>query len=461
MSEMLNPKNTRDPGKDEPENLDPLIISQTQFHRARAHLEDMQHGLIDFFEVPKRSIALCFPVEMEDGSVRTFRGYRVLHNQVLGPGKGGIRYHPDVTEREVAALAALMTWKCALMHIPFGGAKGGVVCDTKTLSETDLRRITRRFIHDLGDNIGPYTDIPAPDMYTDEQTMAWIYDTYDLLHPGQNNKPVVTGKPLDIGGSLGRMEATGLGCFFATQRFIEKASLPKLNTIEGATVVIQGFGNVGSVAAQSFAEAGAIVMAVSDTEGGIYNESGLDLGAITAYKSTHGTVVGTPGTRTITNEELLQLDCDILIPAALGDQIRRDNASKVNATLIVEAANRPITPAADDILAQNGIVVLPDILANAGGVTVSYLEWVQNTENQDWSLDRVNAELRRKMFNAVDAVGDYWRSLNAPKDDEAGAGPDDAHEDDVASPSHDLRTAALVLAIRRVANVTLQRGIWP
>ena len=461
MSETLNPKNTHDPEKDEPENLDPLIISQTQFHRARAHLEDMQHGLIDFFEVPKRSIALCFPVEMEDGSVRTFRGYRVLHNQVLGPGKGGIRYHPDVTEREVAALAALMTWKCALMHIPFGGAKGGVVCDTKTLSETDLRRITRRFIHDLGDNIGPYTDIPAPDMYTDEQTMAWIYDTYDLLHPGQNNKPVVTGKPLDIGGSLGRMEAAGLGCFFATQRFIEIAPLPDLKTIEGAKVVIQGFGNVGSVAAQSFAEAGAIIMAVSDTEGGIYNESGLDLNAVTAYKATHGTVVGTPGTRTITNEELLQLDCDILIPAALGDQIRRDNASKVNATLIVEAANRPITPAADDILAQNGIVVLPDILANAGGVTVSYLEWVQNTENQDWSLERVNAELRRKMFNAVDAVGDCWRGLNARKNDEAGAGPDDVHEDDIASPSHDLRTAALVLAIRRVANVTLQRGIWP
>lgn len=461
MSESQNPQNTGDPEKDESENLDPLVISQTQFHRARAHIKGMKHGLIEFFEVPKRTVVVCFPVEMEDGSVRTFHGYRVLHNQVLGPGKGGIRYHPDVTQREIAALAALMTWKCAIMHLPFGGAKGGVVCDTKTLSETDLRRITRRFIHDLGDNIGPHTDIPAPDLYTYEQTMAWIYDTYDQLHPGQNNRPVVTGKPLDIGGSLGRLEATGLGCFFATQRFLEIAPLPKLNNIEGANVVIQGFGNVGSVAAKSFAEAGARVVGVSDTEGGVYDESGLDLNAITENKATHGTVVGTPGTRTITNEELLQLDCDILIPAALGDQIRRDNASKVNAKLVVEAANRPITPAADDILAHNGIIVLPDILANAGGVTVSYLEWVQNTENQNWSLERVNAELRRKMFNAVDAVVDCWRDLNTRKDEEADKNVDDTRADSTNGSSRDLRTAALVLAVRRVAKVTLQRGIWP
>lgn len=445
----------------ESEVLDPLVISQTQFHRAHAHIEGMQHGLIEFFEVPKRTITVCFPVEMEDGSVRTFHGYRVLHSQVLGPGKGGIRYHPDVTRREVAALAALMTWKCALMHIPFGGAKGGVVCNTKDLSTTDLRRITRRFIHELGDNIGPHTDVPAPDMYTDEQTMAWIYDTYDLLHPGRNNKPVVTGKPLDIGGSLGRLEATGLGCFFATQRFIEIAPLPKLTGIEGATVVIQGFGNVGSVAAKSFADAGAIIMAVSDTEGGVYEESGLNLDAIMENKTTHGTVVGTPGTRTITNEELLLLDCDILIPAALGDQIRRDNAPDIRATLVVEAANRPITPAADDILAQKGIIVLPDILSNAGGVTVSYLEWVQNTENQDWSLERVNAELRRKMFNAVDAVVECWRGLNANKEEEVDEFGSDTPTRTTPDLARDPRTAALILAIRRVADVTLRRGIWP
>lgn len=461
MSEALNSRNLEDPKIDEPENLDPLLISQTQFHRAHGHIAGMQHGLIEFFEVPKRSIALCFPVEMEDGSVRTFRGYRVLHSQVLGPGKGGIRYHPGVTEAEIAALAALMTWKCALMHIPFGGAKGGVVCDTKTLTETDLRRITRRFIHELGDSIGPHTDVPAPDMYTNEQTMAWIYDTYDLLHPGQNNKPVVTGKPLDIGGSLGRREATGLGCFFATQRFIEVAPQSELNSIEGATIAIQGFGNVGSVAAQSFAEAGAIVIAVSDSEGGVYEESGLDLDTIASNKAAHGTVVGTPGTRTITNEELLLLECDILIPAALGDQIRRDNAAEVKATLVVEAANRPITPAADDILARRGIVVLPDILANAGGVTVSYLEWVQNTENQDWSLERVNAELRRKMFNAVDAVVERWHAFDAHVNEEPHKGDGDTGEVLKKKASHDIRTAALVLAIQRVANVTIQRGIWP
>lgn len=461
MKEALKPQSAGNPKTGEPENLDPLIISQTQFQRARAHIEGMQHGLIEFFEVPKRTIAVCFPVEMEDGSVRTFHGYRVLHNQVLGPGKGGIRYHPGVTEREVAALAALMTWKCALMHIPFGGAKGGVVCDTKTLSETDLRRITRRYIHELGDNIGPHTDIPAPDLYTDEQTMAWIYDTFDLLHPGQNNKPVVTGKPLDMGGSLGRLEATGLGCFFATQKFIELVPPPGLTDIEGAAVAIQGFGNVGSVAAKSFAEAGARVIAVSDTDGGVYDDSGLDLEAIAANKITHGTVVGTPGTRTITNDELIELDCDILIPAALGDQIRRDNASKIKAKVVVEAANRPITPPADDILAQKGIVVLPDILANAGGVTVSYLEWVQNTENQDWSLDRVNAELRRKMFNAVSAVVENWQSLNADKDRETDSNGEAERAVPPKELSHDLRTAALVLAICRVATVTLRRGIWP
>lgn len=291
--------------------------------------------------------------------------------------------------------------------------------------------------------------------------MAWIYDTYDQFHPGQNNRPVVTGKPLEIGGSLGRFEATGLGCFFATQHFIETGALPKLTAIEGARIVIQGYGNVGSVAAKSFAEAGAIVVAVSDTEGGVHDDDGLDLDAVAENKRTHGTVVGTPGTRTITNEEILLLPCDILIPAAIGDQIRRDNAADVKATLVVEAANRPVTPAADDILARLGVPVLPDIMANAGGVTVSYLEWVQNSENQDWSLDRVNAELRRKMFNAVDAVTVCWQALNRSGTENAEQG---AADDPVVLPDDapcSLRTAALVLAIRRVADVTLQRGIWP
>jgi glutamate dehydrogenase/leucine dehydrogenase len=452
---------TNNPGENEPENLDPLAISQAQFHNARVHIDGLKRGLIEFFEMPKRTISVSFPVEMEDGSVRTFHGYRVLHNQVLGPGKGGIRYHPDVTEGEVAALAALMTWKCALVRVPFGGAKGGVVCDTKALSETDLRRITRRFIHELGDNIGPHTDVPAPDLYTNEQTMAWVYDTYNQMHPGHNNRPVVTGKPLELGGSVGRFEATGLGCFFATKRFLEIAPLPDLEKIEGSTVVIQGFGNVGSVAAKSFRDAGAVVLAVSDSEGGVYNESGLDLEAITANKTEHGSVVGTPGTRTITNEELLGLECDILIPAAIGDQICRDNASGVNAKLVVEAANRPVTPAADRILVQNGITVLPDIVANAGGVTVSYMEWVQNIENEEWSLERINAELERKIANAVDAVVGCWRDINSRDRSVVLEKRDELPKEPAKEVPIDLRTAALVVAIRRVARATLKRGIWP
>ena len=461
MINAMNSRKTNEPGDFEPENLDPLAISQVQFRRAHAHLDDLKRGLIEFFEVPKRTIIVCFPVEMEDGSVRTFHGFRVLHNQVLGPGKGGIRYHPDVTEREVAALAALMTWKCALLRVPFGGAKGGVVCDTKVLGETDLRRITRRFIHELGDNIGPHTDVPAPDLYTNEQTMAWVYDTYDQMHPGENNRPVVTGKPLEIGGSIGRFEATGLGCFFATKRFLQIAPLPGLEKIEGATVVVQGFGNVGSIAAKSFREAGVVVLAVSDSEGGVYNESGLDLEAIIANKTEHGTVVGTPGTRTITNEELLGLECDILIPAALGDQICRDNAAGVNAKLVVEAANRPVTPAADEILVQNGVVVLPDIVANAGGVTVSYMEWVQNIANEEWSLERINAELERKITDAVDAVVGCWRGLNASDRAAVVENVDETRKDHAKELLADLRTAALVVAIRRVARATLKRGIWP
>jgi glutamate dehydrogenase (NAD(P)+) len=266
---------------------------------------------------------------------------------------------------------------------------------------------------------------------------------------------------LELGGSIGRFEATGLGCFFATKRFLEIAPLPGLEKIESATVVVQGFGNVGSIAAKSFREAGAVVLAVSDSEGGVYNESGLDLEAIIANKTEHGTVVGTPGTRTITNEELLGLECDILIPAALGDQICRDNAAGVNAKLVVEAANRPVTPAADEILVQNGVVVLPDIVANAGGVTVSYMEWVQNIENEEWSLERINAELERKITDAVDAVVGCWRGLNASDRAAVVENVDETRKDHAKELLADLRTAALVVAIRRVARATLKRGIWP
>jgi glutamate dehydrogenase (NAD(P)+) len=432
-----------------------VAIGQAQFHRAAAYISGLKAGLIDFFNVPKRAVTFRFPVEMDDGSVQTFEGYRVLHNRVLGPGKGGIRYHPGVTLDETVALAALMTWKCALIDVPFGGAKGGVVCDTKNLSEGEMRRITRRFATELAPVIGPFTDIPAPDLYTNGQTMAWIYDTYDILYAGRNNRPVVTGKPVDLGGSLGRYEATGLGVAFAAERFLASGLVEGLGGFNGARVVVQGFGQVGAVAAQAFRDAGAQVVAISDSKGGIVCEAGIDLAAAKAFKQEQGSVVGLPDSMTVTNEELLEIECDILIPAAAGDAIRADNAGRINARLVVEAANRPVTPMADDILATRGIHVLPDILANAGGVTVSYFEWVQNHANEQWELDVVNGKLKRKMQAAVDTVLARYRKLIEARTGEPGAGAEQA-----ALPV-DLRTAAMVVAIERVSTAALERGIWP
>ena len=436
------------------EDLNPFHVARRQFDRAMPYLAGLKKGLIEFLKTPSRTVSISFPIEMDDGSVQTFVGHRVLHSRVRGPGKGGIRFHPDVTVDEVRALATWMTWKCALIDVPFGGAKGGVACDTKALPPAVLRRITRRFISDLGDNIGPHTDIPAPDMYTNAQTMAWIYDTYHVVHPGRNNLPVVTGKPIDLGGSLGRREATGRGCLFAAQQVLARGVVPGLSTLEGARVVVQGFGNAGSVAAQLFREAGATIVAVSDSQGGILAESGLPVDEAIRFKRENGTVVGLPGTTELSNDELLEVDCDILVPAALQNQIRRDNAARIRTKLVVEAANGPTTPDADDVLTSAGVVVVPDILANAGGVCVSYFEWVQNIEYQQWDEEHVNEQLRRKMHRAVDAVVDRWRELRAlPAGDDAerGAG--------VQQP--DLRTAALVLAAERVANVALERGIWP
>jgi glutamate dehydrogenase (NAD(P)+) len=385
---------------------------------------------------------------MDDGSVRTFQGYRVLHSTILGPGKGGIRYHPDVTRHEVMSLAALMTWKCALVNLPYGGAKGGIACNPKELSEAELRRITRRYVAELGDNIGPYTDIPAPDMYTNQQTMAWVYDTYHAFHPGENNRAVVTGKPIELGGSLGRREATARGCLFAVQRFLQKMQFEDLASLEGTRVVIQGFGDVGGIAAQLFHEAGAKIVGVSDSSGGVVTEEGLDLDAVRAHKATEGTVVGTPGTRTVTNEDLLALECDVLIPAALGQVINEHNANAVQAKLVVEAANEPVTPGADAIFAAKGIHVLPDILVNAGGVSVSYFEWIQNLANERWTIERVNTQLKEIMFNAVDRVVDQWHKLNETANAES-------------RPPVVFRTTALVCAIELVARVTSQRGVWP
>jgi glutamate dehydrogenase (NAD(P)+) len=425
------------------EDLNPFHIAAEQFDRAAAHLPKLPQGLIEFLKRPARTAIVEFPVELADGSVRTFTGYRVLHSSIRGPGKGGIRYHPDVTLDEVRALASWMTWKCAVIDVPFGGAKGGVCCNPKEMGESDLRKITRRYVSDLGDLIGPHTDIPAPDVYTSAQTMAWVYDTYAMMHPGRNNLPVVTGKPLDIGGSHGRHEATARGCLFACQRALSRGAVGGLSSVKGARVVVQGFGNAGSIAARLFREAGARIVGVSDSRGGVADPDGLDLDAVAAHKETTDSVVGLAGARAVGNDALLALECDILIPAALENQIRRDNAGAVRARLIAEAANGPTTPAADRLLFGRGIPVLPDILANSGGVCVSYFEWVQNNENEQWELDEVNQKLRSKMERATDAVLDRQAEVNR-----GGA-------------SIDLRTAALLVAIGRVARVALERGIWP
>jgi glutamate dehydrogenase (NAD(P)+) len=432
-----------------PEELNPERIIDVQFARARAHLSDIDPGVIQVLRLPRRTITVNVPIQRDDGRLANFVGYRVLHNRLLGPGKGGIRYHPRVSLSEVGALAALMTWKCALVRVPFGGAKGGVICDPKTLSERELRHITRRFISELGDNIGPYTDIPAPDLYTSSQTMAWILDTFDSMHPGKNNLPVVTGKPLELGGSAGRDEATGRGCVYAAERAIALGVVPGFSEIAGARVVIQGYGEVGRVAAQLLHERGAKIIAVSDSRGAVVDPGGLDLPALNSHKAATGSVLGYAGSRNISAEALLALDCDLLIPAALGGQIHSGNAGQIAARLIVEGANRPITPEADDILTDRGAVVLPDILANAGGVTVSYYEWVQNIEHHTWPLEEINNKLLARMHDATDRVVARWRQFPPTTGDES------------EPLRRDLRTAALVEALERLARVLQQRGIWP
>ncbi len=433
------------------EELNLFVNAQRQFERALTWIDDIKVGLIDYMINPQRTLHVRFPVHMDDGSIKTFHGFRVLHNRVRGPGKGGIRYHPDVTEAEVTALATFMTWKTAVVDIPFGGGKGGIICNPKELSRDELRRITRRFVTELGDNIGPYIDIPAPDVYTDQQTMAWIYDTFDMMHPGDNNLAVVTGKPLDIGGSLGRNEATARGSLYATQQLLKHGVVPGLETLEGATVAVQGYGNAGAIAARLFHEVGAKIVAVSDSRGAIASDDGLDPMQVLHYKEETGSVIGYPGSTAITNEELLAYECDVLIPAALECQIRADNAHDVKAKLIVEDANGPLTFSADKILQEKNIVVLPDIVANAGGVVVSYFEWVQNLENQQWDLDKVETKLQNKMNRAVDDTVKVWNGLV------------ERHEDGFngKKPAPILRDAALVMAIKRLATVILQRDIWP
>lgn len=442
------------------EELNPFVIAQRQCDNAARYLPNLETGLFEFLKRPDKLVIVEFPIATSSGEVRNFVGYRAVHNRIRGPGKGGMRYHPDVTEDEVRALASWMTWKSAVVGIPFGGAKGGVVCDPKNLSAEDLKHITRRFIVELNNNIGPHTDIPAPDMNTNAQTMAIIYDTYETMHKGQNNLGVVTGKPVHMGGSLGRNEATGRGGLFATQQALSRGVLPGAPSVEGLDVVIQGFGNVGSNAATLFHEAGARIVGVSDSRCGVHAPDGIDPAEAVDHKSDTGALRGLAGCREVTNDELLILPCDILIPAALENQLRADNAADVRARMIVELANGPTTPEADAVFFDRSIPVLPDILANAGGVTVSYYEWVQNNKNEQWDEDDVNAKLERIMTRSTDGVLDKQAELNASLDALDTRREELGRDGDPLEPAS-LRTSAFVVAVERVARVALDRGIWP
>jgi glutamate dehydrogenase (NAD(P)+) len=414
------------------EDLNPYRISQIQFDIAAEYLK-LDPGLRQILRTPKRVFEVSVPTKMDNGQIKVFTGYRVQHNIARGPAKGGIRYHPAVTLDEVKALAAWMTWKTATVNIPFGGGKGGVICDPKRMSKPELERMTRRYASEIFPIIGPEQDIPAPDVYTDSQTMAWIMDTYSMTK-GYSTLGVVTGKPLSIGGSEGRHEATARGCLFVT----EEACRLKKMSLRGSSVAIQGFGNAGSLAAKLFAEKKARVIAISDSRGGVFNSRGIDPLKAMRYKERSGTVVGMPGTSRISNDDLLTMKCDILIPAALENVITLNNADQIKAKIVAEAANGPTTPHADEVLARKGIMVLPDILANAGGVTVSYFEWVQDLQSFFWSEAEVNAKLETVMKRAFLTV----------------------HETARKHRTH-MRTGAYCLAVGRVADATLVRGLFP
>jgi len=443
-----------------PEELNPYVIARRQSDAAARYLPELEPGLLEFLQRPDKVVIVEFAISTTSGEVRNFVGYRAVHNRSRGPGKGGIRYHPDVTLDEVRALATWMTWKCAVVDVPFGGAKGGVVCDPKQLSKRDIQHITRRFVADLGNEIGPHIDIPAPDVGTNAATMAIIYDTYDMMHRGTSNLGVVTGKPVHIGGSHGREEATGRGGLYVTQRALERGVLEGVSSLEGLRVAIQGFGNVGSNAARLFHAAGAKIVAVSDSVGGVHAAKGLDLDALVQHKRSAGSVTSFRGGEKLPGDSVLTVECDILIPAALENQLREDNAADVKARMIVELANGPTTPAADRIFLERGIPVLPDILANAGGVSVSYFEWVQNDQQEQWDLEEVNAKLERLMRRATDGVLDKMKAVNDGLEELEARRRELGRDGDPLEPL-DLRNAALVVAVERVAKVTLDRGIWP
>jgi len=402
-----------------------------EFDRA-ARILELDPGIWRILTYPKRQIVVSCPVLMDNGEIEVFRGYRVQYNITLGPAKGGIRYHPDVSLDEVTALAAWMTWKCAVAHVPFGGGKGGIVCDPTRMSPRELEALTRRYVAEIIDAIGPEKDVPAPDVNTNDQVMAWVMDTYSM-HVGHTETAVVTGKPIEMGGSLGRREATGRGVMIVTREAAKHLGL----NIKGATVAVQGFGNVGSVSADLLAGIGAKIVAVTDWKGGVINQSGLDIPKLLDYAATHKTVEGFPGADSLDNDGLWALDVDILIPAALENQITMENAPQIKAKILTEGANGPTTPDAHNHLHERGVFVIPDILANSGGVTTSYFEWVQDRHGYFWELDEVNMRLEKKMVEAFDDVLEKSLKYNV-----------------------DLRTAAYIVAISRVGMVTKMRGMY-
>ncbi|HXD73583.1 MAG TPA: Glu/Leu/Phe/Val dehydrogenase [Vicinamibacterales bacterium] len=403
----------------------------TEFEEA-AKLLSLEPGIWRILTSPKRQIIVSCPVQMDNGEIIVYTGYRVQYNITLGPAKGGIRYHPNVSLDEVTTLAAWMTWKCAIAHIPFGGGKGGIVVDPNQLSRRELEALTRRYVAEIVDAIGPNKDVPAPDVNTNEQTMAWIMDTYSM-HVGHTETAVVTGKPIELGGSQGRREATGRGVMICAREAAKHAGFD----LRGASVGIQGFGNVGSVSADQIHKAGGKVVAIADWKGGIYNAKGLDIPRLLDYAGRNKTVAGFTGGEPLTNEELFKLDVDILVPAALENQITMENAPSIRAKVVVEGANGPTTPDAHAHLYKRGVIVVPDILANSAGVTASYFEWVQDRHGYFWTEAEVNERLEQKMMQAFQSVRDMATGYKT-----------------------DLRTAAYIVAIKRVADVTRVRGMY-
>jgi glutamate dehydrogenase (NAD(P)+) len=409
-----------------------LFDAMLQEFDGAARLMGLEPDIWKVLTNPKRQIIVSCPVQMDDGKIEVFTGFRVQYNITLGPAKGGIRYHPDVTLDEVKTLAAWMTWKCAVAQVPFGGGKGGIICDPTKMSRRELEALTRRYVAEIVDAIGPEKDVPAPDVNTNEQVMAWIMDTYSM-HVGHTETAVVTGKPIELGGSLGRREATGRGVMITTREAAKHLGLD----IKQCSVAVQGFGNVGSVSADLLAKIGAKIVAVTDWKGGVHNEDGLDIPALIKWTGQHKTVAGFPHGEPLAGDKIFELDVDILIPAALENQVTVQNAPKIKAKIIAEGANGPTTPEADNLLHERGAFIIPDILANAGGVTTSYFEWVQDRYGYFWEERDVNERLEKKMYDAFHKVLETSLKYKC-----------------------DMRTAAYIVAIDRVAVVTKLRGMY-